>query len=100
MANENNGKGGENGKKAPKRPTALKRDIQNVRKRNQNRSFKSNIRTTMNGFEAALKKGSEEGKSALRSIYSLMDKGVKKGIFKKNKAARVKARFTQKLASK
>ncbi len=98
MANEKKGNG-EKDKKVQKRPTALKRDMQNIRKRNQNRAFKSNVRTTVNGFEAALAKGAEEGIAALKSIYSLMDKGVKKGIFKKNKAARVKARFTKKTAA-
>jgi len=70
MANEKDSKS----KKTPKRATALKRDIQNVRKRGQNRTFKSNVRTTINGFESALKAGSDEAAKALSSIYSMMDR--------------------------
>lgn len=84
----------EDKKKASRRPTALKRDIQNEKKRLLNKAFKSKVRTAMNSFESAVKSQEKELISqSLNYVYSLMDKGVKRGIFKANKAARTKARF-------
>lgn len=86
-------------KKKTRRPTALKRDIQNEKKRLLNKSFKSKVRTAMNSFEEALKSQEKESVStSLNAVYSLMDKGVKRGIFKANKAARTKARFFKRSA--
>ena len=88
----------EEGKSAPKKkkcPTAVKRMKQNKKQNLQNRSFKSRVRTAIRSFEKALSaKDKEQMQSALNSVYSLMDKGVKNGVYKKNKAARTKARIT------
>ena len=100
MANGNNGNGEDAKKKKQKRPTALKRDIQNARKRAHHRSLKSTTRTAITRYETAVKASPETATKLLSSIYSLMDKGVKKGLFKKNKAARVKSTLTQKLQAK
>jgi len=78
-----------------KRPTALKRDIQNEKRRLRNRSYKSQVRTVIRSFEEALPKGDEALITAkLNEVYSCMDKGVQKGVFKLNKAGRTKARMT------
>lgn len=83
-------------KKKTKRPTALKRDIRNNKRRLINKSFKSQVRTSMRTFEESLKsKDKEKIQLALNSVYSMVDKGVKRGIYKRNKAARIKARSTQ-----
>lgn len=88
MANEKD-------KKKVKLPTAKKRDIQNAKKRITNRVFKSRVKTALRSFSDNLKaEKTNELSDSLNLIYSLMDKGVKKGIFKQNKAARVKARFS------
>lgn len=85
-------------KKKTKRPTAQKRDIRNSKQRLINKVFKSQVRTTMRSFEEALKGNDKEKiQQSLSSVYSMMDKGVKRGIYKHNKAARVKARTTQKV---
>lgn len=85
-------KKGQNKKKCP---TALKRVKQNKIKNLQNSSFKSRVRTAIRTFEGALStKDKEKMQVALNSIYSLMDKGVKHGIYKENKAARTKARVS------
>lgn len=85
-------------KKKTKRPTAAKRDIRNEKRRVINKSFKSNVRTTLNQFHAALQVGEKEGVTAkLNALYSVVDKGVKRGIFKRNKAARMKARAVKKV---
>lgn len=82
-----------------KRPTAEKRMIQNAKRRQENRVFKSRVKTAIRRFEEALaKKEGEEIKATLSSVYSLMDKGVKKNVFKLNKASRTKARLTAKSA--
>ena len=78
--------------KKKKVPTAQKRILQNTKRRALNRSFKSSVRTAINAFEKALSAGEKEKmQSALNTVYGLMDKGVKKGIYKQNKAARVKS---------
>lgn len=85
-------------KKKTKRPTAQKRDIRNSKQRLINKVFKSQVRTAMRSFEEALKGNDKEKiQQSLSSVYSMMDKGVKRGIYKHNKAARVKARTTQKV---
>lgn len=74
-----------------KRPTAKKRDLQNERKRLHNRSFKSSIKTAIRSYEETA------GKENLGEIFSLIDKGVKRGIFKVNKASRLKSKFASKV---
>jgi small subunit ribosomal protein S20 len=93
--------GKEEKKQKLKRPTALKRDIRNEKHRIINKSFKSNARTTMRSFEEALKAQDKVRiQDALNTLYSVMDLGIKRGIYKPNKAARVKARATQKALPK
>ena len=85
--------------KKVKRPTAEKRMIQNTKKRQQNREFKSQVRTAMRRFEDALTgRHKDQAQEKINVIFSLMDKGVKKGVFKLNKASRTKSRLTAKMA--
>jgi len=87
--------------KKVKRPTALKRDIQNEKRRLRNKTFKSQVRTAIRQFEEILPKGEPEAiKEKLNLVYSLMDKGVKKGVFKINKASRTKSRLTARSVTK
>ena len=84
-------------KQKPKRPTAQKRLIQANKRRLANRVFKSQIKTAIRSFESSIAaKDSSAVKTNLDSIFSLMDKGVNKGIYKKNKANRLKSRFAKK----
>lgn len=86
-------------KKKVKRPTAQKRELRNEKMRLINKSFKSNVRTTFRAFEEALKgKDQSRIQTALNDIYSAMDRGVKKGLYKHNKAARIKSRLTQRMS--
>lgn len=88
-------------KAAVKKPSALKRDIQNEKRRMRNRSYRSSVLTAIRGFESAVAKKEEPAavKSKLNTVYSLMDRGVKKGIYKSNKAARTKSRLTARFAA-
>jgi len=77
-----------------KRPTAQKRDIQNEKRRLRNRAVRSNVRTAIREFEETLVKGDAKAtKESLNNVYSIMDKSVKRGVFKQNKANRTKARL-------
>ena len=88
-------------KKKERRPTALKRDLQNEKRRLINKGFKSGVRTIVRRFEEALEKGdSAVIQHELREVYSVMDQAVKRGVFKKNKASRTKARLTARVAAK
>lgn len=85
--------------KKVKRPTAEKRDITNEKKRMGNRMFKSQVRTAIKDFEAALSTGeTKEAEGAINQVYSMMDRGVKRGVFKQNKANRLKSRAKAKVA--
>lgn len=76
-----------------RRPTAEKRMIQNEKRRMINKAFKSKTRTTLRKFEECLEKGDPVViKTTLNEVNSQMDRGVKRGIFKLNKARRTKSR--------
>jgi len=79
--------------KKAKRPTALKRYLQSEKRRLRNKNFRSKVSTAVKSLEKAIQTAESSGK--LAEVYSLADKGVKKGIFKPNKAARLKSRMTK-----
>lgn len=87
--------------KKVKRPSALKRNLQSQKRRLANRSFKSSVLTAVRGFEVALSQKEEPSslQKKLSEVYSLMDKGVKKGVYKRNKAARIKSRLSLRTTS-
>lgn len=90
----------EKGKKE-KRPTALKRDLQSLKSKMRNRSMKATIATSIRSFKDSVAKGEKETvKSKLNEVYSMLDKGVKKGLFKQNKASRVKSQMSTLAATK
>ncbi len=80
-----------------KRPSALKRDMQSEKQRLRNRSFRSSVMTAVRALDSSISK--KEGvKDKLQEIYSIVDKGVKHGVFKTNKAARMKSRLSARVA--
>ncbi len=84
-----------------KRPTPLKRDDQSEKRRLRNKAFKSSVRTAIRQFDESLPKGDDTlVKQNLDAVYSLMDKGVKRGVFKLNKASRTKSRLAARAVSK
>ena len=70
-----------------RRPSALKRDLQGEKRRLKNKTYKSTVSSAIKAFEASLS----------QKDCSLMDKGVKKGIYPKNKASRTKSNFAVKV---
>lgn len=84
--------------KKERKPTALKRDGQSEKKRLHHKQFKSSVKTAVRLLEASIKT-KENPQEKLSDVFSLMDKGVKTGVFKANKADRTKARWATKVAA-
>ncbi|HLB52371.1 MAG TPA: 30S ribosomal protein S20 [Chlamydiales bacterium] len=82
--------------KQTKRPSALKRDLQSERRRLRNRSFRSSVSTAIRSLKDALSQKQEAPsiQEKLNTLYSMVDKGVKKGVFKPGKGARTKSRLS------
>ncbi len=82
-----------------KRPSAQKRALQNEKRRLSNRSYRAKVLTAIRGFEQALatKEEASSVQSKLNDVFSLMDRGVKTGVFKVNKASRTKARLSARI---
>ncbi len=78
-----------------RQPSALKRDLQNEKRRLRNRSYRAAVFTSIRSLESSidLKEAPEVIKTKLNAIYSMMDKGVKRGVFNSYKAARTKSRL-------
>jgi small subunit ribosomal protein S20 len=84
--------------KKEKVPSAKKRAKQNEKARLRNRSFKTRVKTALRSFEeSSAKKETLTAQKALNTVFSLMDKGVKIGCYKLNKASRTKARLSKKI---
>lgn len=80
--------------KKVKRPTPLKRDEQSLKRNLQNRIAKSKIKTAIRSYDESLKAGNaEEAEKKLNEAYSQLDKAAKKGVIKRNKSSRTKARL-------
>jgi small subunit ribosomal protein S20 len=87
-------------KKKAKRPTAAKRLIQAEKRRLINKNFKSKMRTGIRNFQSAVTQGDKQAiEAALNLSYSLLDKAAKRGLIKRNKASRDKARMAAKMAA-
>lgn len=80
--------------------SAEKRTRQNEKRRLRNKSAKSAIRTASKQVVAAAQeKNAAEAKTALQDMIKRIDTAARKGIVKKNTAARKKSRM-QKLVNK
>lgn len=80
--------------KKVKRPSAEKRNLQSKKRNLCNRVLKARVGSASNSLKEALsKKDASLVESSLSQVYSLMDKGVKTGVFTINKASRFKARL-------
>jgi small subunit ribosomal protein S20 len=75
-------------------PTAKKRDTQNEKKRLQNKSFKSKVKSAISSFKETLKNDGElPAQERLNFVFSLVDKASSKKIYKKNKSSRIKSKL-------
>lgn len=81
--------------KKTKRPSAEKRNIQSKKRNLCNRMLKARVNSASRSLtQAFAEKDASVIQEKLNEVYSLMDKGVKKGVFKINKASRLKARLS------
>ena len=79
--------------------SAEKRNRQNARRNEINRSNRSKLRTSIKNLRAAVAGHDKAGSTdLLNPTISLIDKAVNKGIIHKNTAARYKSRLTRHVA--
>ncbi|MDR0382587.1 MAG: 30S ribosomal protein S20 [Spirochaetaceae bacterium] len=79
---------------AKKFTSAEKRHRQSEERRLRNKATKSAVRTGIKKFVvSARKKDGEGAETALRNMTKLLDTAARKGIIKKNAAARKKSRM-------
>jgi small subunit ribosomal protein S20 len=79
-------------------PSALKAHRQSLARRRRNKSNRSQLRTALKKFSEQAKTGkTDQAPAAIASLYSTVDKGVRKGVLSKNAAARHKSRLTRRL---
>jgi small subunit ribosomal protein S20 len=77
----------------------IKRNLQNEKRRLNNRNVRGAARTAVNQARAAFDAGEPETKEAVLKAISALDKAAEKGVIHKNNAARRKSRLMKKLAS-
>lgn len=74
----------------------IKRNLTNNKKKLQNASFKSSMKTASKNVEVAVaKKDLVAAEAALAFACKKLDKAITKGILHKNNAARHKSRLTK-----
>ena len=79
---------------AKKSNSVEKRHRQSEERRLRNKAVKSSVRTSVKKFQAlALKKNTGEAETALREMIKKIDTAARKGVIKKNAAARKKSRM-------
>jgi small subunit ribosomal protein S20 len=77
----------------------IKRNLQNEKRRLNNRNVRGAARTAVNQARAAFDAGEPETKQAVLKAISALDKAAEKGVIHKNNAARRKSRLMKKLAT-
>ncbi len=76
--------------------SALKRDRQNTKRHERNRSLRSRMRTAIKSLRNALEAGdAEQAKSLLPATASIVNATAQKGAIHRNAAARTTSRLTR-----
>ena len=84
----------------PNIKSAKKRVLVNTTKNEQNKSAKSELRTTLKKFDAAVASGdAESAKAMYPAAVRKVDQAAAKNLLHKNNAARKKSQLTKKLNS-
>lgn len=74
--------------------STIKRIKQNRKRHFRNMSVKSNVKTVIKQFHAALEESDKKAiKGKLMEVYRVLDKAASKGVIKKNTASRKKSRL-------
>ena len=78
--------------------SAAKRHRQGERRRIRNRAVRSQVRSSIRKFLAAVEaKNQDVASDQLMHVTKLLDSAAGKGVYHKNTAARTKSRLTHKL---
>lgn len=76
--------------------SALKRMRQSIKRRENNRSFRTRMRSAVKKLRAAIEEGNADlAKSLLSETLSTVDATAQKGVIHRNAAARTKSRLTR-----
>ena len=81
--------------------SAKKRSRQNKVKNTVNSQYLSKFRTALNKFQSSVEaKNDQEIQKSLSAVNSIMAKGVKKGIFKKENISRKLSSLSKQISKK
>ena len=81
--------------------SAKKRSRQNKAKNVVNSQYLSKLRTALNKFQSSVEvKNDQEIQKSLSAVNSIMAKGVKKGIFKKENISRKLSSLSKQISKK
>ena len=75
--------------------SAVKKAKQDIVRRDRNRAGKSRLRGTLKSYRLKLAEGSEECKTELPGLISLIDRSAKHGFIHHNAANRLKAHLSK-----
>lgn len=76
----------------------IKRNRQNIKRRELNRVFRGRARTALRNARLAIESGDvEQAQEKTMMATKALDKAASKGVIHKNKAARQKSRLMQRL---
>lgn len=83
----------------PRRKTSLKAQRKDKKRHLRNLKIKRDMKKTIKKFRTyLLAKNISEAKTFLSTVFSKLDKAAKKGIIKKNNAARKKSHLSRELS--
>jgi small subunit ribosomal protein S20 len=78
----------------------IKRNKQNIKAQERNKSVKSGVKTAIRKFRAAVEAGDKDAATAAgRDAMKKLDKAASKGVLHKNQAANRKSAIAKKVAA-
>jgi small subunit ribosomal protein S20 len=77
----------------------IKRNKQNLKAQERNKSVKSGLKTAIRKFRTAAEAGDENAVALAAAANRALDKAVSKGVIHKNQAANRKSAISKKAAS-
>lgn len=78
----------------PNTKSAARRVRNSARKQVRNTAVRTNVKTVVKKFRAAIEAKQADSPETLRKAISTLDRAVKKGVMKRNTADRRKSRLT------
>ncbi|MGH9292979.1 MAG: 30S ribosomal protein S20 [Acidimicrobiales bacterium] len=76
----------------------MKRDRQNLKRRERNKAVRSELKTRSKGALSAAESGAEDAAARLRLAIKRIDKAAAKGVIHRNQEARRKSRLVRGVA--